>query len=292
MADPLSQVFFPAGFQELFAAWHRFPDAVLFAGGTELIRNQSRHTLRLPQNIISLEHLEELSRISRTERYIEIGAMVKLNQIIQLGKIVPEALTRCIKNIAGPQLRSQATIGGNLCNPSRKLDCSVPMVALDAHYELRTAQSARWIAASRISSLPGGLADLGPQEILTRIRVPLDPWTYTWYRKFRFDGSKEPGGGILFIMRNEKNVLTNIRVVYSGQAVFREKHCETRLEGKLLPLERKDVKAFVDGWKIYLSSAETEGRNLFPDNNMNYSVEFMKTRIVNFIEAALMRISD
>ncbi|MDR1597168.1 MAG: FAD binding domain-containing protein, partial [Treponema sp.] len=85
-----NQVFFPTTLPELFSAWARFPDAVPFAGGTELLRNQGKQVLNLPRNILSLDQLDELHRITRTERYLEIGAMVKISDIIRLGKTVPE----------------------------------------------------------------------------------------------------------------------------------------------------------------------------------------------------------
>ena len=222
MAGPDNAFFSPLTTQELFAIWNRFPDAALFAGGTEHIRNHTR-VMQPPRTIISLDKMAELHKISRTERYLEIGAMVKLNQIINLGRIVPEALSRCLENIAEPQIRNMATIGGNLCNASRRLDASAPMIALDAQFELRTAQSSRWIAAARFSSLPGPPV-LEPQEILTRIRVPFEPWNLTWYRKFPGSGVNEPGGGILIIIKNQKNILTSIRVVYSGLIILREKN--------------------------------------------------------------------
>ena len=134
MAAPLNQVFFPSTFQELFTAWNRFPDAVPFAGGTGIIRGQGDQTLALPRNILYLDKLNDLRRITRTERYLEIGAMVRLNEIIRLGKIVPEALTRCLEHIAGHHIRNQATIGGNICYPRRRLDSAAPLVALDAHF--------------------------------------------------------------------------------------------------------------------------------------------------------------
>jgi len=285
MADPLSQVFFPQGFQDLFSFWNRFPDAVLYAGGTGFIREQGRRIPVLKRNIICLDKLEELHRISRTERYLEIGAMVKLNQIIQLGKIVPEALTRCLQWIAGPQIRNIATIGGNICYPYRRLDSSVPMIALDAQYELRTAQSSRWITASRFSSVDN-------QELLTRIRVPLEPWTYTWYRKFRTAGSNEAGAGILFLMRNQKNTLANIKVIYSGPAILREKNSETMFLGKHLPLDQKDAEAFVECWRAYLSGPEGAEFNLLAEKEGNLHPELMKTQIINFIRTMVQRISD
>ena len=286
-----SQIFFPSSFQELFSIWRNSPRALLYAGGTELIRNQGRRLLLFPQEIISLNRMEELHKISRTERYLEIGAMVKLNQIINLGKIVPEGLSRCLQGIADPQLRNIATIGGNICNPHRRLDASVPLIALDAHLELRTASSSRWISASQFASLPGPPA-IGNQEILSRIRIPLDPWTFTWYKKFRSPGCIEPGGGILFIIRNQKNILSNIRVVYSGKVVLRERNSETMLVGKKLPLEMKEARTFIENWKTYLSVFEGNEESIFPDGDGNSKPELLKAQIINFIESTLLRISD
>jgi CO/xanthine dehydrogenase FAD-binding subunit len=291
MAITTNKIFFPSGFQELFSSWNSNPDAVLCAGGIEHIRNQSGRNPAFTQNIISLERIEELRKISRSERYLEIGCMVKLSQIINLGKIVPAVLTRCLENIADPQLRSQATIGGNICNPSARLDTSAPMIALDAQYELRSAQSTRWVSASRFSS-QAGTAGFARQELLTRIRVPLEPWTFSWYRKFNFSLASKPGGCILLILRNQKDILTDIRVIYSSQAIFREKDGETMLMGKHLPLDRRDASAFVERWKGYLSNLHEENNAGFSGEYGNLSPGLIKTQILRFIESTLMHISD
>jgi len=291
MAIPPIKVFLPGSFQELFSSWSSNPDAVLCAGGTEHIRNQNSGIPTLTRKIISLDRIEELHKISRSERYLEIGSMVKLSKIINLGKIVPEVLIHCLENIASPQIRSQATIGGNICNPTVKLDTSAPMIALDAQYELRSAQSVRWVSASRFSTQPGPLS-LTNQECLTRIRVPLEPWTFTWYRKFNFSLSSRPGGCILLILRNQKDILTDIRVLYLSQAIFREKNAESMLMGKHLPLDNRDASAFVDRWKNYLSSMP-EGENTeFSGEYGNLKPGLIKTQILRFIESTLMHISD
>jgi CO/xanthine dehydrogenase FAD-binding subunit len=284
----LNQVFFPANFQELFSAWSRFPEAVPFAGGAELIRGQGKRAPILPKTILSLEKLEELGRITRTERYLEIGAMVRLNEIIYLGKIVPEILTRCLMGIAGPQIRNIATIGGNICNSSRLGDAAAPMIALDAHYELRSAQSARWIAASRFSGLAGSPRRT-PGELLTRIRIPLEQWDYSLYRKFNIRGGGEPGDVIVFILRNQKNILEDMRVVFSGDSVFREKNSEALLIGKKLPLDRKDAHAFIERWKTRLGivkdGEEPEGEKYGP-------FDFTRAQILGFIKTAIMALAD
>jgi CO/xanthine dehydrogenase FAD-binding subunit len=278
MADQLNQVFFPSSFLELFTVWTRFPDAVPFAGGTEIIRNQGTVSLNLPQTILSLDKIDELGRITRTERYLEIGAMVKLNEIAQMGKIVPEALTRCIEGIAGPQLRNLATIGGNLCIRNRRLDTSAPLVALDAVYELRNAQSARWISASRFSVPPGPPA-IGPQELLTRIRIPLEQWSYTAHRKFGSRNSGKSGGAMVFILKNQKTTLTDIRLVFAGEGILRDKNAEAFLIGKHLPLNRRDTADFVEQWRVYLSALDK------PE-------PLIHSEILNFIRSLMSNLAD
>ena len=291
MAGTVNQIFMPESFQDLFSAWNRFPEAVICAGGHEFIRKQGIRVLELPQYIISLDKIEELKRISRTERYLEMGAMVKLNQIIQLGKIVPEALILCLENIAGPQVRNVATIGGNICCSNRRLDLSAPMNALDAQFELRTAQSSRWISASRFLSQPGPPA-LNHLEILTRLRVPLEPWTYTWYYKFRRLGSDEPGSCVLFMIKTQKNTLTNIRVVYSGKTILRERTSETILEGKRLPLNKNDAEIFMEKWRNYLSTFEGREDSIYSGGAENNNHELIKTQLLNFLDNTLTHISD
>jgi CO/xanthine dehydrogenase FAD-binding subunit len=279
MDAPHNQVFFPKAMQELFSSWARFPDAVPFAGGTELVRNQKGRFLSLPRNILSLDHLDELRRITRTERYLEIGAMVRINEVINLGKIVPQALTMTFRGIAGPSIRNLATIGGSICHSSRRLDAAAPLIALDARYELRTAAQSRWISASRFSSLPGPPA-INPQELLTRVRIPLEQWDYTVYHKFRpaYSGDTSQGAAV-FIVRIQKNILSDIRVVFAGQTILRDKNSETALAGKQLPLERKDARHFMELWEAYLSG-------------IALSRGLMRVRILNFIESGILGLMD
>jgi CO/xanthine dehydrogenase FAD-binding subunit len=278
MAVPLNQVFFPSSFPELFNFWGRCPDALPFAGGTGLIWGQGKQTLDLPRNIIALDKLEELRRITRTERYLEIGAMVPLSQIIRLGKIVPEALTRCLAKISGPQLRNQATIGGNICYPQRRLDSAAPLVALDAHFELRSAQNSRWISASRFSSLPGTVG-LEAQELLTRIRIPLEQWNYTLVRKFSGSGPGGAGSVMVFILKNQKNTLTDIRVVFGGESIIRDKNSEAVIIGKQLPLSPRDAEEFVEHWRSCLAALNSPG-------------PILRAELLNFIESAVFNFTE
>ncbi|MDR0786018.1 MAG: FAD binding domain-containing protein [Treponema sp.] len=276
MDVPLNQVFFPSTFQELFSAWEKFPNAVPFAGGTEIMRNQGRRIPKLPRDVLCLDKLDELKRITRTERYLEIGAMVPLNDIIYLGKAVPDALICCLKNIAGPQVRNLATIGGNLCYKHRRLNAFTLMVALDALFELRSQYSARWISASRFASL---VDHWDVREIISRIRVPLDQWDYFVYKKFSSQETDNRDGASILILRSEKNILTDLRIVFAERTIIRDKNLESILIGRSLPLTEKDAVNFVNHWSVYLSGI----REVSP---------LLRSIILNFIKSGVSALTD
>jgi CO/xanthine dehydrogenase FAD-binding subunit len=254
MADLPNQIFFPSSYSELFASWDRFPEAVPFAGGTGLLREQGRKIFALPPIIISLERLEEPQRITRTERNLEIGAMAKLSQIVDLGNLVPKALRRCLDSIAGQQLRNMATIGGNICYPGRCLDSAAVFAALDGQYELRSSQSSRWVSAARFFSSTGQNA-MNPQELLTRIRVPLENWDYTSYKKF--EGQANQSRTAVFLVKTQKNMLVDIKIIYKTALIWRDKNIESRLIGKGLPLNRRIAADFVEHWDAFLSGIDS-----------------------------------
>jgi len=277
MKAPLNQVIIPTSFQELFAAWNRFPDAVLFAGGTNLVSKQDRNILYLPPVFLSIDKIEELQKITRTEQYLEIGSMVKLNRLIKLGKIVPEVLCLCLKKIAGVQLRNIATIGGNICGASNWHDLSAPLTALDAQYEFRSASNVtRWVSAARFHSEEN--TTMEKQELLTRIRLPLHQWDYTVYKKFHSEDYFN-SNSLVFLAITQKNILSDIRVIYKENAIYRNKNGEDILKGKYLPLNRKTTHDFAASWLEYLAGKPEIG-------------EFSKYSLLNSIEEYVFNLSD
>jgi len=269
-----SQVLLPLNLLELFSLWNRIPGAVPFAGGTELFRSEIyREQPRLPEEILSLEKIEDLRIITRTERYLEIGAMVRLNEITALGKIVPVVFSQTIHGIANPQIRNLATIGGNICGRG---DTTAPLCALDAVYELRSAAGSRWISALRFSST---LSPFQKGELLTRIRIPLEEWNYTVYRKFNAPDSGGEGGVLILVVRNQKDILSKIQIVFAGGVLLRDKDSESSLEGKALPLDRRDLIHYRKYWENYLENEKKPG-------------PFLRDKIINAIETGITGLSD
>jgi CO/xanthine dehydrogenase FAD-binding subunit len=153
------------------------------------------------------------------------------------------------------------------------------MAALDARYELRNAGGSRWISAIRFSSLPG---NINSQELLTRIRIPLDQWNYTVYRKFQPLDSGGEGGVLLLLVQNQKDILTKIQIVFSGikaGTLLRDKNSETFLEGKALPLDRRDAVHYKELWENYLSGLGKPG-------------PLLRAKIINGIEVGILGLAD
>lgn len=269
-----NQVLRPLNFLELFSLWSRIPDAVPFAGGTELFLSRvCREQPKLPEEILSLEKIEDLRIITRTERYLEIGAMVRLNEIIALGKTVPVVFSQTIQGIANPQVRNLVTIGGNICTSG---DTAAPLCALDAVYELRSAAGSRWISALRFSSTR---SPFQKGELLTRIRIPLEEWNYTMYRKFNASDSGGEGGVLILVVRNQKDILSKIQVIFTGAVLLRDKDSESFLEGKALPLDRRDLIHYKKYWENYIENTKKPG-------------SVLRDKIINAIETGITDFSD
>jgi hypothetical protein len=108
----------------------------------------------------------------------------------------------------------------------------------------------------------------------------MEQWDYSLYQQFKDPNpEKEVGGSIVFITRIQKNVLTDIRVVFARESVIRDKNSEAVLSGKHLPLDRRDAAHFLELWKDYLSAVDSPGA-------------FMRAKILNFIDAGITELAD
>jgi xanthine dehydrogenase FAD-binding subunit len=300
------QIYYPSSFNELFSIWNNHPSAVLYAGGTDFTRRQGKLILELPEKILCLDQLQELHRITRTEHYLEIGSMAKLNNLIHLGKIIPETLRDCLENIGGVQIRNIATIGGNIC--CQMLDISAPLIALDAQYELKDSKNTRWVSAARFHSsddtsvLKKDSTRIHPvlnnQEILTRIRLPLHRWNYSMYKKFykSYSNNKDDdfkniiyNKTLTFMARTQKNNLADIRVVYKkNNTILRNKNAEGILIGKYLPISKKTAADFIENWEEFISDYNEHEK--FTENEK--IDEFSKYALINCIAINIHHLSE
>jgi CO/xanthine dehydrogenase FAD-binding subunit len=275
----VSQIFYPNNLQEFFNILDRFVSVDLFESDAYRIRRQHGLVIVMPGVVINTDNVAEFHSVNRTERYIEVGSMVRLNKIFTLGKIVPTAIRQVMDCLYINMLRDAASIGSVICGTSRPEPFAAALIALDARCELRTNTQSRWISAAQLADNSKS-SIFSPHEILYRIRIPLDQWDFTLCRYFD-DASAEPGkaesGMVIFLARIQNDVLSDVRIAFSGSVVLRNRNCETSLIGQTLPLPMKDVAVFTNLWKSYLAEK---------------SPPFLRDRILSFIEHAILQFSD
>ena len=98
----------------------RWGNTELLAGGTDLLDLQKEYVAQ-PGRVVSVTGINNLNNVTVDAQKATIGAGVKLSAIAdnpQLRQHFP-ALTTAAGEIAGPQVRNMATLGGNLCQRNR-----------------------------------------------------------------------------------------------------------------------------------------------------------------------------
>jgi xanthine dehydrogenase YagS FAD-binding subunit len=96
-------------------------NALLFAGGTDAL-GLIKNNIVVPGNLVNLKLIKDLEGIKYTQgKEIRIGALEKIVDIAD-NPVIKEkfsVLAQAAKQIASPQFRNIATVGGNLCQRPR-----------------------------------------------------------------------------------------------------------------------------------------------------------------------------
>jgi xanthine dehydrogenase YagS FAD-binding subunit len=101
----------------LSATWG---ETEILAGGTDLLALMKEDVVT-PRRLINIKEIKELGGVSANARGLRIGSLTTLSELAEdanLRKSHP-ALADAIREAASPQIRNQATLGGNLCQRPR-----------------------------------------------------------------------------------------------------------------------------------------------------------------------------
>jgi CO/xanthine dehydrogenase FAD-binding subunit len=113
---------------------HRYGgEARVIAGGTDLILQVEASGNHLPA-LIDITRIQDLQEITVRQDRIFIGAAVTFQQIINSRLVFRHAphLVAAARTVAGRQIRSVATIAGNVVNASPAADSAPVLYTLDA----------------------------------------------------------------------------------------------------------------------------------------------------------------
>lgn len=111
----------------------------IIAGGTDLIPALRNEDI-LPDSVLNILEIDELTGISEEGDTIRIGPTTTFTEIIQ-SQVIKRSLPLLVEaasSVGGPTIRNRGTIGGNICNGSPAADVLPAVVALDGELELQS----------------------------------------------------------------------------------------------------------------------------------------------------------
>jgi CO/xanthine dehydrogenase FAD-binding subunit len=254
-----SDVHFPKDLAEALETMRRMPGILVFAGGTDILREQGGRGLSLPQEVLYVRDLPELRRAGLTERFLEIGAAVTIAELLELGEAaLHPLLAEALRGIGSPALRNLATLGGNVAAKGRFMDSWPALACLDALVELRDQGGSTWMNVNRLVSEDGAPA-IPQGGLMTRIRVPIERWDAHFLRKVGSRDYPAPDTAVFaFAARAEKGILVEMRIAFAGETALRSKALESSVLGRGLPISRHEVESLTGKYRE-LASALPEG---------------------------------
>ena len=158
-------------------------DAKLLAGGHSLLPLMKLRFAQ-PSLLVDIGRLSDLSYVREDADHIAIGTLTRHHDVATdtlLGKANALVATTAA-GIGDPQVRHMGTIGGSIAHGDPAADMPAVLVALEAELVAKGPGGERTIAAGDFFT--GFLETaLGPQEVLTEIRVPKADGVYLKFHR-------------------------------------------------------------------------------------------------------------
>jgi xanthine dehydrogenase iron-sulfur cluster and FAD-binding subunit A len=146
--------------------------ARLVAGGTDVLVELQRG-VKPTRTLIDISTIHDLKYIRHEGEYLYLGALATHNDVVASAACVEHALplAQACWEVGAPQIRTRATLAGNVVTASPANDTITPLMALDAEVVLVSMEGERVVPLHDFYS---GVRRtlLKPDELLREIRVP------------------------------------------------------------------------------------------------------------------------
>jgi len=150
--------------------------ARVIAGGTDLLLAMKKRAVA-PEHLVNVKNIKTMKGISYNEKKgLKIGALVTLEELEGSALITEKApaLWDAVCVMASPQVRTLATIGGNLCSAVPSADTAPPLIAMGAEAVLSGPKGERTVLVEKLFKGPAQ-TKVARNEILTHIQIPKQP---------------------------------------------------------------------------------------------------------------------
>ncbi|RKF13788.1 xanthine dehydrogenase small subunit [Roseovarius spongiae] len=222
----------PESADALAALLTQAPDTTLVAGATDVGLWVTK-ALRDIAPAAFLHRCADLRRIEVGADAIRIGAIVTVET---MGRAIAQhhpSFAELIRRFGSVQVRSAATIGGNIANGSPIGDAPPALIALGARLHLRQGDARREIALEDFF-LEYGRQDLRRGEFVEAVSIPRQPDRLRCYKlSKRLDQDISAVCGC-FSITVERGRVASARIAFGGMAGVpkRAAHVETALQGQ------------------------------------------------------------
>lgn len=164
----------PKNLAEACEIMTEFGDAArVIAGGTDLMVNMKKGVVS-PEQVVSLDCIEELCDIGQSDGKLTIGArqtVADLGASETIADTVP-AMGAGARALGSPLIRNLATIGGNICTARPAADLPPSLIAYGAEVVVQKKNGQRRISLNEFFKGPG-MTVLAPEEILTAVEIDI-----------------------------------------------------------------------------------------------------------------------
>jgi carbon-monoxide dehydrogenase medium subunit len=190
-------------------------EAKLLAGGHSLLPLMRLRFSR-PSLLVDIGRLSDLSYVRDDGDAVAIGALTRHHDVAGDSTLRDGCpiVAHTAGQIGDPQVRHRGTIGGSLAHGDPASDLPAVILALDAELVARGPDGERTIAAADFFTGYFATA-LGPQDVLTEIRVPKVGGAGWAYEKFVRRAQDWATVGVAVVRRNGSTsvALTNMAQV-------------------------------------------------------------------------------
>ncbi len=170
------EYFLPKTAKEAAKLLKKHPDAMVLAGGTDMLVRMKGRFYR-PSTIIDVKRLPKADEISFTVKSgLSIGPAVSMRQ----AELSPAVLTRCPSIAQGAafvgsiQIRNRATVIGNICNAAPSADTAPGIIVHGGKARIVGPNGRRTMDVEDFIKGPGK-TDLRRGEFVAGIQIPTPP---------------------------------------------------------------------------------------------------------------------
>lgn len=224
----------PLMLQHLLELKAKYPHAKLLIGNTE-VGIETRLKRIQYQVLISVSHVPELNMLNVKNDGIEIGAAVRLTELLNLLRSVVtqrsahetsgcKAFIEQLKWFAGTQIKNVGSVGGNICTASPISDLNPLWMAARAKFRIINCRGDIRTTMAEDFFLGYRKVDLAGDEILLSVFLP---WTrpYEYIKEFKQAHRRDDdialvnaGMRVHLEAKEEEWIVSDASIVYGGVA--------------------------------------------------------------------------